>query len=135
VDVRQPADPVKPHPSARRQAVWQTRLLSASVGTGYILARMRHDIVLTPEAGEDFDCLTARLKAIVRSGMEVHLRYEPTRASRSRIKRLRGIAKPQYRLRLEELRVFYDVEGRTVSVLAIVPKKQAAEWLERYGVR
>lgn len=96
---------------------------------------MRHRIVLAPEAVEDFRHLQARLKSIVRSGMETHLRHEPTRASRSRIKQLRGLAKPQYRLRLDDLRVFYDVEGRVVSVLAIVPKKEAAEWLVRYGVQ
>jgi mRNA-degrading endonuclease RelE of RelBE toxin-antitoxin system len=95
---------------------------------------MRHAIVLAPEAVDDFHRLTARLQAIVRDGMEEHLRHEPTKTSRSRIKRLRGLLKPQYRLRLDELRVFYDVEGRMVSVLAIVPKAQAADWLARWGV-
>jgi mRNA-degrading endonuclease RelE of RelBE toxin-antitoxin system len=66
--------------------------------------------------------------------MEQHLRHEPTKISRSRIKRLRGLLKPQYRLRLDDLRVFYDVEGRVVSVLAILPKSQAADWLARCRV-
>lgn len=101
---------------------------------GYTLARMRHAIVLAPEAVDDFRRLPARLQAIVRDGMEQHLRYEPTKTSRSRIKRLRGLVKPQCRLRLDDIRVFYDVEARVVSVLAIVPKTQAAEWLARYGV-
>jgi mRNA-degrading endonuclease RelE of RelBE toxin-antitoxin system len=95
---------------------------------------MRHAIVLAPEAVDDFHRLTARLQAIVRDGMEQHLRHEPTKTSRSRIKHLRGLLKPQYRLRLDELRVFYDVEDRMVSVLAIVPKAQAADWLARCGV-
>jgi mRNA interferase RelE/StbE len=95
---------------------------------------MRHAIVLAPEAVDDFRHLAARLQAIVRDGMERHLRHEPTTPSKSRIKRLRGLLKPQYRLRLDDLRVFYDVERRVVSVLAIVPKEHAAEWLERYGV-
>jgi mRNA-degrading endonuclease RelE of RelBE toxin-antitoxin system len=95
---------------------------------------MRHGIILAPEAVDDFHRLTARLQAIVRDGMERHLRHEPTKTSRSRIKRLRGLLKPQYRLRLDELRVFYDVDGRVVSVLAIVPKSQAAEWLAQCGV-
>ena len=96
---------------------------------------MRHAIVLAPEAVGDFHRLAARQRAIVRDGMEQHLRHQPTKTSKSRIKRLRGVLKPQYRLRLDDLRVFYDVEGRVVSVLAIVPKQQAAEWLECYGVR
>lgn len=95
---------------------------------------MRHAIVLAPEAVADFHRLPARLQAIVRDGMERHLRHEPTKISRSRIKRLRGLLKPSYRLRLDDLRVFYDIEGRVVSVLAIVTKANAAEWLARYGV-
>lgn len=65
--------------------------------------------------------------------MEKHLRHEPTRGSRSRIKRLRGMRRPQYRLRVEDIRVFYDVTDETVGVLAIVPKSEAAAWLERHG--
>jgi mRNA-degrading endonuclease RelE of RelBE toxin-antitoxin system len=95
---------------------------------------MRHEVVLAPEAVEDFRRLPARQRAIVRSGMERHLRHQPTAVSRSRIKRLRGLAQPQYRLRLDDLRVFYDAAGRVVSVLAIIPKSRAAEWLTRYGV-
>jgi mRNA-degrading endonuclease RelE of RelBE toxin-antitoxin system len=95
---------------------------------------MRHAIVLAPEAVDDLRRLAARDKAIVRDGIERHLRHQPTKTSKSRIKRLRGVLKPQYRLRLDDLRVFYDVEDQVVSVLAIIPKQRAAEWLERYGV-
>jgi len=43
---------------------------------------------------------------------------------------LRGIARPQYRLRVEEIRVFYDVSGSTVEVLALsILHKQAGTWL------
>ena len=65
--------------------------------------------------------------------MEKHLRHEPTKTSRSRIKRLRGMRRPQYRLRVEDVRVFYDVTDEAVEVLAIVPKPEAAAWLERHG--
>jgi mRNA interferase RelE/StbE len=65
--------------------------------------------------------------------MEVHLRHEPTKASRSRIKRLRGLSRPQYRLRVDEMRVFYDVKRRCVEILAIVMKSDAAAWLAREG--
>lgn len=50
--------------------------------------------------------------------------------SKSRIKRFRGLDRPQYRLRVDEVRVFYDVTEKTVEVLAIVPKAEAAGWLE-----
>jgi mRNA-degrading endonuclease RelE of RelBE toxin-antitoxin system len=42
---------------------------------------------------------------------------------------------PEYRLRLDPYRVFYDVAGQTVVVLAVVPKDETAEWLETYGVK
>ena len=94
---------------------------------------MRYDIVLAPEAIEDFHRLGARLRAMVRDAIETHLRYEPEKVSRSRIKRLRGLRRPQYRLRVEEVRVFYDVSAGVVEVLAIVPKSQAASWLAGAG--
>jgi len=65
--------------------------------------------------------------------METHLRYEPTKVSRSRIKRLRSMAHPEYRLRLDKYRVFYDVDAEHVVVLAIVPKKDTEAWLIAHG--
>ena len=57
--------------------------------------------------------------------MEAHLRHEPAKTSRSRIKRLRGLRRPQFRLRVGEVRIFYDVSAGTVEVLAIVTKAEA----------
>jgi mRNA-degrading endonuclease RelE of RelBE toxin-antitoxin system len=94
---------------------------------------MRFEIVLAPEASEDYRVLAAHARAEARDAMERHLRHEPEKVSRSRIKRLRGLAKPQYRLRVGDLRIFYDLRGGTVEVLAIVPKSQAAQWLEAWG--
>ena len=94
---------------------------------------MRFEILLAPEAVEDLRRLKARERAAVREALETHLRHEPMKASRSRIKRLRGMARPQYWLRVDEVRVFYDVSGATVEVLAIVPKPEAESWLARFG--
>ncbi len=94
---------------------------------------MRYEIVLAPEAVEDLRGLSARDRATVRDALEQHLRHEPLKLSRSRIKRLRGIDQPQYRLRVGEIRVFYDVSEDAVEILAIVPKSQATEWLEQFG--
>ena len=107
--------------------------LSDYSGSGYNLARMRFEILLAPEAVEDLRKLKAGERAAVKEALETHLRYEPTKTSRSRIKRLRGVARPQYRLRVEEVRVFYDVSSSTVEVLAIVPKPEAESWLEQFG--
>jgi mRNA-degrading endonuclease RelE of RelBE toxin-antitoxin system len=59
----------------------------------------------------------------------LHLRHEPTKLSKSRVKRLRGPDRPQYRLEVNEVRVSYGVTETTVEVLAIIPKEQAEAWL------
>ena len=97
------------------------------------MARMRFAIVLAPEAVEDLRILKANLRAVVKQGLEAHLRNEPTKTRRSRIKRLRGLSRPQYRLRIGEVRVFYDVSGSTVEILAIVAKSEAESWLAQFG--
>ena len=94
---------------------------------------MGHEILLAPEAVEDLRGLRAHLRATVRDAIERHLRHEPRKTSRSRIKRLRGLRRPQYRLRVDEIRVYYDVVENRVEVLAIVTKAEGAKWLERIG--
>jgi len=96
---------------------------------------MRYAITLAPEAANDLKKLNARVRAEVRDAIEIHLRHQPTRTSKSRIKQLRAIAKPQYRLRVGEVRVFYDVDESTVFVLAIIPKSNADAWLRAIGER
>jgi mRNA-degrading endonuclease RelE of RelBE toxin-antitoxin system len=92
---------------------------------------MRYEILLAPQAVEDLKRLRARIRSEVREALESHLRHQPQKQSRSRIKRLRGITRPQYRLRVGEVRVFYDVSEASVEVLAILEKKEVSEWLER----
>jgi mRNA interferase RelE/StbE len=90
-------------------------------------------IILAPEAVEDLRRLTANVQATVWTALEMHPRHEPEKASRSRIKRLRGLRRPQYRRREDEVRVFHDVSGTTVEVLAIVAKSEAESWLAQFG--
>jgi mRNA-degrading endonuclease RelE of RelBE toxin-antitoxin system len=95
---------------------------------------MRYDIILAPEAVEDLNDLKANVRTEVRDALETHLRHQPTKTSKSRIKRLRGFSRPQYRLRVgDDIRAFYDVTESTVEVLAIVPKSEADAWLLKYG--
>ena len=95
---------------------------------------MLYDIVLAPEAVEDLDNLKANVRAAVRDALEEHLRHRPTKVSRSRIKRLRGLSHPQYRFRVgDDIRVFYDVSESVVQVLAIVSKSEAEAWLAQQG--
>jgi mRNA-degrading endonuclease RelE of RelBE toxin-antitoxin system len=96
---------------------------------------MPYKIILAPEAIEDLKALRAFDQTAVRKAIKDHLSFEPTKTSKSRIKRLRQMRHPQYRLRVAKIRVFYDVTGEAVEVLAIVPKPEAAAWLERYGAQ
>ena len=94
---------------------------------------MRYAIVFAPEAVRDVRSLRAHVRSMVQEGIEAFLRHAPAKASKSRIKRLRGLARPQFRLRLGEVRVYDDVRESTVEILAVVPKSEAVEWLKREG--
>jgi mRNA-degrading endonuclease RelE of RelBE toxin-antitoxin system len=94
---------------------------------------MKYEIVFAPEAVRDVRSLRAHVRSMVQDGIETSLRHAPTKVSKSRIKRLRGLARPQFRLRVGAVRVYYDVRESTVEVLAVVPKSEAAEWLKREG--
>jgi len=94
---------------------------------------MTYTIVLAPGAVRELRDLSAFERAQVRDAIERHLRHTPTRVSRSRIKRLRGVRRPHCRLRVGDIRVFYDVSGDQVQILAVISKSQAQKWLEQEG--
>ncbi len=96
---------------------------------------MRHKIVLAPEAIEQFQRLRVHIRAAVRDAIETHLRHEPTKGSTGRSERLRVMKRPQYRLHIDEIRVYYDVTEDTVEVLAIIDQSEASSWLEEKGDR
>lgn len=107
--------------------------MARTTHSGYTLARMKYAILLAPEAVDDLRGLKANVRSQVREAIEAHLRHEPARLSKSRIKRLRGQARPQNRLRIDEIRVCYDITGSKVEVLAIVAKSEAESWLAQFG--
>ena len=88
---------------------------------------MPFEIILAPKAVVDLKALPARVRATVRDGLEMHLRHEPAKASRSRIKRLRGLRQPQFRLRVGEVRVFYDIVGSTVKSWLSWPRRRPSD--------
>lgn len=96
---------------------------------------MHYEIILSPAAIEDLRILKAHWRAEVRDAIETHLRHDPATESKSRIKRLRGVSRPQFRLRVGEIRVYYDVSDDLVEVLGIVLKSEADAWLERVEKR
>lgn len=94
---------------------------------------MAFEVVLAPGAATALKGLPAPIRAGVAKALEVHLTYEPRKVSKSRIKRLRGLSQPQYRLRVGDIRVFYDVTETEVQILAIVTKVEAQAWLDAEG--
>jgi mRNA-degrading endonuclease RelE of RelBE toxin-antitoxin system len=94
---------------------------------------MKYEIILSHEAVQDLKSLEAHDRARVKDLIELHLRHTPMKVSKSRIKKLRGLRHPQFRLRIDDIRVFYDVEDGNVQILAIIPKSKTAQWLEQAG--
>src|SRR5262245_20712083 len=86
---------------------------------------------LVDEARAGLRRLRAVDRARVLGRIERQLTDEPTAQSRSRVKRLRAGTYPPYRLRVDEIRVYYDVDeaAQLVVVLGIVPKSGSAAWL------
>ena len=97
------------------------------------MARVAFEIILAPAAATALKNLSVPIRTGVTKAVELHLTHEPTKVSKSRIKRLRGLRQPQYRLRVGDIRVFYDVTETEVQVLAIVTKAEAQSWLDEEG--
>ena len=94
---------------------------------------MAFEIILAPEAVSALKNLPVPVRTGVARAIEQHRTDEPTKVSKSRIKRLRGLSQPQYRLQVGDIRVFYDVTETQVQVLAIVTKTEAQAWLDEQG--
>jgi len=94
---------------------------------------MAFEIILAPQAAASLKNLSVPVRTGVQDALELHLTREPTKISKSRIKRLRGLSQPQYRLRVGDIRVFYDVTETQVQVLAVVTKADAQAWLDEQG--
>jgi mRNA-degrading endonuclease RelE of RelBE toxin-antitoxin system len=67
---------------------------------------MRYDIVFAPEAADALRKIRACGRVAVLEAIERHLRQEPTKTSKSRVKALRDVRHPQCRLGIGDLRVF-----------------------------
>lgn len=83
-----------------------------------------YNIQYSPQAVADSRAMSAFSRAQVLSAVETHLTYEPTRESRSRIKRMTQPFWSQFRVRVGDFRVYYDVDEamRRVDVLRVLEK-------------
>ncbi len=96
---------------------------------------MKYQIVLANSARKDYERLDETSRADVREAMEKYLRDESVKTIKTRLKRLKGLKRPQFRLRVGDIRVYYDVNAheQRVEVLGIVNRSRAEPWLKRRG--
>lgn len=89
-----------------------------------------YEIILKCSAIADLDALRKYDAAQITDAMEKHLQHDPTKESKNRIKRLRGVSNPDYRLRVGDYRVFYvvDEDACRVDVLRIMHKDQTLSY-------
>lgn len=90
----------------------------------------RHKVHLQPDAIADLDGLRKYDATKVLDGIEKYLRFEPAKESRSRIKRLKGKAPADYRLRIDEWRVFYRILEGEVRILRVMHKDETRNFYE-----
>ena len=69
-------------------------------------------------------------RAMILREIEQVLGVNPTLESKAKIKLLRPPAPTQYRLRVAEFRVFYDVLAETVHIIQVLGKDDCIAYLE-----
>ena len=84
------------------------------------------DIRYSQVAVDDLKPLRPFDQTKILEAIETHLAHEPTKVSRSRIKLMAQPFWCQYRLRVEQYRVYYDVgeQNKVIDVLRILHKGQ-----------
>lgn len=92
---------------------------------------MAFDIEITAEAEHDLADIKPFYRAKILDSIEEHLQFTPMQASRTRIKRLRLLESPAYRLRIDNYRIHYDVDedAQSVTVLRILSKEASLQYL------
>lgn len=93
---------------------------------------MAFDIEITAEAEHDLSAIKPFYRTRILDDIENQLQHTPTHVSRSRIKHLRLIESPAYRLRIGDYRVYYDVDeaAQRVTVLRILSKESSLNYLK-----
>lgn len=91
---------------------------------------MPYEIAYSDEAVQKLKDLRAFDRTAILDHIEQVLEVNPIQESKARIKMLRQPAPTQYRLRVGDFRVFYDVIGTTVQIIQILSKAEATSYLE-----
>ena len=86
-----------------------------------------YEIHYAEEAAEDIRGLRAFDQSKVMDGIEEHLTLQPCQESKSRIKAMSQPFWSQFRLRVDDFRVYFDVdeEEHAINVLRVLKKGSA----------
>jgi mRNA interferase RelE/StbE len=89
---------------------------------------MEYEIVITKVADDDLAALPAFDRTTILDAIELHLTHQPRQESRSKIKKLVQPAIGEFRLRVGDFRVYYDIidDDRRVVVLHVYDKGRKA---------
>jgi mRNA interferase RelE/StbE len=90
---------------------------------------MPYEIRYSNEAIEQLKKLRGFDRTAILDQIEQILSVNPAVVSRSRLKQLREPAPTQFRLRVGEFRVFYDVEEEAVLIVQILSKQDSKDYL------
>jgi mRNA interferase RelE/StbE len=90
---------------------------------------MPFEVRYSDEAVEQLKKIRAYDRAAIIDQIEQILVVNPTLESKAKLKLLRQAAPTQYRLRVGEFRVFYDVVQEAVLVIQILSKEESIAYL------
>src|SRR5262245_2537743 len=95
------------------------------------MASTPFEIHYAQEAVKDIRRMRATDQRKIVEGIEVHLRHEPAKTSRSRIKQMVQPFWSQFRLRIDDFRVYYDVDFEKKAVACYESLKKGRRKLQR----
>jgi mRNA-degrading endonuclease RelE of RelBE toxin-antitoxin system len=92
---------------------------------------MVYEVILKPSAERDLERLRKYDAVLVVDGIEKYLTRDARMESKTRIKKLRGMVEPDYRLRIQDFRIFYTVDDAgKVWILRILHKDDTKQFYE-----
>ena len=90
---------------------------------------MPYDVKYSDEAVGQLKKLPAFDRVAILDQIEQVLTVNPTFESKARVKLLRQPAPTQYRLRVRDYRIFYDVDQQSVYIVQVLSKPEAIAYL------
>lgn len=90
---------------------------------------MPYEIRYSNEAIDQLEALRAFDRTAILDQIGQVLSANPTTESKARVKRLREPAPAQYRLRVGEFRIFYDVDEDAVLIVQVLSKQDCQDYI------